>query len=85
MDSLLEMKYFPEGDPDVQETNASHCPTYPSGGNYSLQYVAGFARSVQQKIVVAPVAQPKRPLGNPWQEGEHNADFQAEDDIEDDT
>ena len=86
MDSLLEMKYFPEGDPDVQETNASHCSTYPSGGNDSLQCVnAGFARGVQQKIVVAPVAQPESALRNPRQEREHNADLQAEDDIENDT
>ena len=86
MDSLLEMKYFPEGDPDVQETNAGHSATHPSGSNYSLQRIPfGFARGVHQKIVVAPVAQPESALRNPRQEGEHNADFQAEDDIEDDT
>jgi len=81
------MKYFPEGDPDVQETDASHCPTDPAGGNHSLQRMnAGFARGVQQKIVIAPVAHdPESALRNPWQEREHNADFQAEDDIEDDT
>ena len=78
------MKYFPEGDPDVQETNACHCPTYPTGSNYSLQVIhAGFARSVKQKIIVAPVTQPEGTLRDPRQEREHNTDLQAEDDIED--
>lgn len=45
---------------------------------------AGFARGVKEKIVVAPVAQPKRALRNPRQERKHNADFQAEDNIEND-
>ena len=87
MNSLLEMEYFPESNPDVQETNASHCPTNPSGGNNGLQGIhAGFARGVQQKIVIAPVAHnPESALRNPRQEREHNADLQAEDDIENDT
>ena len=80
------MKYFPEGDPYVQQTNASHCATHPAGGNDTLQSVnAGFARCIEQKIIVAPIAQPERTLRNPRQECEHNADFQAENDIEDDT
>ena len=81
------MEYFPEGDPDVQETNASNCPTHPSGRHYSLQCVhAGFARGVHQKIVIAPIAHnPESALRNPRQEREHNADLQAEDDIENDT
>ena len=86
MDSLSEMKYFPEGNPDIQETNAGNSATHPSGSNYSLQRIhAGFARGVNQKIVVAPVAQPESALRNPRQECENYADFQAEDDIENDT
>ena len=81
------MEYFPESNPDVQETNASHCPTYPTGRHNSLQRIhAGFARGVQQKIVIAPVAHnPESTLRNPRQEREHNADLKAEDDIENDT
>ncbi len=84
---MLEMEYFPESNPDVQETNASHCPTHPSGGNHSLQRIhAGFARGVQQKIVIAPVTHyTESALRNPGQEREHDADLQAEDDIENDT
>jgi len=86
VNGLLEMKYFPEGYPDVQKTNPSHCATHPAGGNHSLQRInARFARGVQQKIVVAPVAQPERTLRNPRQESEHNADFQAKDNIKNDT
>lgn len=80
------MEYLPESDPNIQETHTSHCPTHPPRSNYSLQSMhAGLPRRVQEKIVVAPVAQAERALRNPRQEREHNADFQAENDIEDDT
>lgn len=46
---------------------------------------AGFARGVKEKVVVAPVAQAECALRNPRQEREHNADFQAKDNIENDT
>ena len=80
------MEYLPEGDPDIQEADASDRATYPSGSNDSLQRMhACFARRVQEKIVVAPVTQTKRTLRNPRQQHEHDADFQAENNIEDDT
>ena len=79
------MENLPEGDPDIQDTDASHCTANPAGSNYSLQRMhAGFARGVQEKIIIAPVAQAKRALRNPRQQHEHQADFQAENDIEDD-
>ena len=78
------MEYLPESDPDVQESDASNCSPNPSGSNYSLQGMdAGLARGVDEKIVIAPVAQhPKCALRDPWQEHKHDADFQAENDIE---
>ena len=86
MDSLLEMEYFPKGDPDIQEPDAGNRSAHPARGNYGLQCMhAGFARGVQEKVVVAPVAQSKRALRNPRQERQHNANLQAEDNIENDT
>ena len=83
--SLLEMEYFPKGDPDVQKSDAGNRSPDPSRSNDRLQRVhAGLARSVQEKIVVAPVAQAKRALRDPRQEGEHQANLQAEDNIKND-
>ena len=77
------MEYFPEGDPDIQEADASDRATYPSGSNDSLQRMhACLARRIQQKIVVAPVANSPHALWPPGQHGEKDADFQAQDDVE---
>lgn len=39
-------------------------------------------RCIDEKVVITPVAKPKSALRNPWQEGEHDAHFQAKEDIE---
>lgn len=84
--SLLEMKYLPKGDSKVQQTDAGHSAAHPAGSNYSLQTLhAGYPYGVQEKIIVAPIAHPKRALRNPRQERQKDADLQAEDDIENDT
>lgn len=46
---------------------------------------AGLARGVQKEIVVAPVAETEGALRNPGQQRQHNADFKAQNNIEDDT
>ena len=64
--SLPEMKDFPKGNPDVQQTDAGDRAAHPAGSNHGLYYLhAGFSRRIQQKIIVAPVAQAERALGNP--------------------
>lgn len=80
------MECLPKGDPDIQETDARHCSAHPSGSDYGLQRMhTSFAGGVKQEIVVSPIAQTKHALRNPRQEHQHKTDFQAENDIEDDT
>lgn len=84
--SLLEMKYLPKGDPDIQETDAGNCSAYPTRSNDRLQHLhVRLARGVQEKIVAAPVAQAKRAMRYPGQERKHKANLQAQDYIENDT
>ena len=76
------MKYFPEGNSDIQQADSGNCSAHPPRSDYRLNRVhAGLARGVQKKIIVAPIAQPQRALRNPRQQRKHNANFKAEDDI----
>lgn len=37
---------------------------------------------VNEKVIITPIANPESALGNPWQEGEHDAHFEAQEDVE---
>ena len=85
-DTCAEMECFPKGNPDIQDADSGHCSAHPSGSDYGLQSVqTSLACGVKQEVVISPIAQAKHALRNPWQERKHQADFQAENDIEDDT
>lgn|SRR6266536_5785987 len=82
--SLLEIKYFPEGHAQVQYTETCDCPSDPAGGNHTLQSIKpGLTRGIQQKIIVSPIAKAKKSLRNPGQQGEHDANLHAQDNVED--
>ena len=77
------MHDLPEGDPQVEQAQTRHRAAHPAGRDgvlYALQ--SGLLRRVEEKVVVAPIAQSERV--NPRQQREHNADFEAQDDVEDD-
>ena len=79
------MENFPKRYSDIQQPNAGYGAAHPSGSNDSFQRVHScFARGVEQKIVIAPIAQTKRSLRHPRQKREHDAYFQAQDDVEND-
>jgi len=80
------MEYLPKGDPDIQQSDARYGSADPSRRDHSLQRMyPGFAGGVEQEIVVSPVAQAESALRNPRQQRKHQTNFQAENDIEDDT
>lgn len=82
---LLEIKDLPECHPQVQQAQTSYRTSNPSGSHHALQTIeSGFTSRVQQKVVVAPVTQAEKPLRNPRQQGEHYANFQAQNDVEND-
>lgn len=78
------MKYFPESDSQVQHSDARYGAAHPPGCDDSRQTIeAGFVRGVKQKVVVAPIAQAKKALRDPWHERQHQANLEAKNDIED--
>ena len=84
-DGLFEMEHLPESNSQVQYTHTGDRATHPTGGDDRLQTVdAGLARGVKQKVVIAPIAQAKKPLWNPGQEHQNQPDLQAKDDVKND-
>jgi hypothetical protein len=77
------MENFPKGDSEIQQSDTGDSAAHPARSDYSLERIrARLSGGVQKKIVVTPVAQTQRALRNPRQECKHDADFEAENDIE---
>ena len=82
---MFEIEDLPKGHSEIQEAQTRNGPAYPAGGDEALQTVeTGLTGRIEQKVVVAPVAQPEKSLRNPWQKREHDANFQAKDNVEND-
>lgn len=84
------MRYLPAGYHQIQNPYAAHSAAHPSRCDDRAQALqAGLLRSVEQEIVVAPIAQSQRRQErhdmNPRQKGQHDADLNAQDNIEDDS
>lgn len=74
---------LPEGDPQIEQSEPRHSAAHPARRDGMLQALqSGLLRRIKQKIVVAPIAQPEGM--QPRQQCEHNADFEAQDNVEDD-
>lgn len=81
---LAEMGHLPEGYAEVEHAESGHGPTDPAGVDRHLQALrAGLVRRVNQKEIIAPIAQAER-VRPPRQERQHEADFEAQDNVEDD-
>lgn len=82
---MFEVKDLPKRHAQVQKTKTGDGASHPSRSNHVLQGIgSGFPGGVQEEIIVAPIAQAEKPLGDPRKQCKHNADFQAEDYVEDD-
>ncbi len=82
-DGSLEVENLPERDAEVQKADAAHRAAHPTGSDHSLQTLnTRLARSIQQKIVVAPIADSPHSVRPPGRNREKDADFEAEDDVE---
>jgi hypothetical protein len=85
-DALFEMKDFPKSHSQIQHAQAGDRAAHPARSYHGLQPVhSALACRIQQKIIIAPVAEAQRALRNPWQQREHYANFKAQDDVEDNT
>ncbi len=84
--ALFEMEDFPKSHSQVQHAQAGHRAAHPPRSHYGLQRVhSRLARRVHQKIIIAPVAEAQCALRNPWQQREYYANFEAQNDVEDNT
>ena len=79
------MEDFPKRHSQIQDAQTSDCAPDPTRSNHTLQTIeTGLTRGVQKEVVVSPITQAEKSLRYPGQQREYNADFQAEDNVEDD-
>ena len=84
MKRVLKIENLPKCHAEIQQSEAGHGAAHPARSDYGLQAIeSGLARGVEEKIVVAPIAEAEKVLRNPGQQREHNANFQAKDDVKD--
>lgn len=58
VERILEIEDFPKRHTEIQQTETSNGPANPTGRDEALQAIeAGLTRGVEEKIVVAPIAQ----------------------------
>lgn len=82
---MFEVEDFPKGHAEIEQAETGHGAAYPARGHHALQSIKSrLARRVEQKIIIAPVAQTEKTLRNPGQQREHNANFQAKNDVKND-
>lgn len=81
---MFEIEDFPKCHAEIQQAQTGDCSAHPARSHEALQTVESrFTSGVEEKVVVAPIAQPQKALRNPWQERENYANFQAKNDVED--
>ena len=78
----FEVEDLPERDSEIQKSDATHSASHPTRRNHRLQTLnARLARSIQQKIIVAPIADAPHPMRPPRQHRQKQADLEAKDDV----
>src|SRR5215207_1703002 len=77
-DRAFEVKDFPESNAEIQDPNTTNSAPDPSRSDDCLQSLnTRLASSIQQEIVVAPIANSPHPLRPPGQNCKEDADFKA--------
>lgn len=82
------MCQLPEGYEEIQKPQTAHGPAHPARSYHRSQALQAYLlRGVEQEEIVAPIAKAERRQKRqdvyPRQEGQHNAYFQTQDDVED--
>ena len=81
-DGAFEVENLPERNTEIQEPDATHRAAHPAGGDHRLQTLnTRLARSIQEKVVVAPIADPPHAMRPPRRHSEKDADLETEDDV----
>src|SRR5689334_514738 len=70
-DCLFEVEYLPDGDAQVQQSDAANSAAHPTRSDDGLQPLdARLLRSIQQEEVVAPIAEAPHSLRPPRRDRE---------------
>src|SRR6185369_16399023 len=78
----FEVEDLPERDAEIQKPDTTHRTAHPAGSNDCLQTLnTSLVRSIQQKVIVAPIANSPHAVRPPWRHGEKDANLEAQDDI----
>src|ERR1051325_2034470 len=81
-DGAFEVENLPERDSEIQKSDATHSASHPTRRNHRLQTLyARLARSIQQKIIIAPIADAPHPMRPPRQHSQEQPDLEAKDDV----
>src|SRR5215470_2194395 len=81
-DGAFEVENLPKRDAEIQQSNTTHRAAHPTGSDHCLQTLnARRARSIQQKVVVAPIADAPHSVRPPRRYREKNANLEAQDDV----
>ena len=83
-DCAFEVEDLPERDAEIQKSDTAHRAAHPTGSDHCLQTLnACRAGSIQQKVVVAPIADSPHSVWPPGRHGKKDADLKAKDDVKD--
>src|ERR1051326_9060377 len=83
-DSAFEVEDLPERDAKIQQSDTAHRAAHPTGSDHCLQTLnTSFVGSIQQEIVVAPIADAPHSVRPPRRHREKNANLEAQDDVKD--
>src|ERR1044072_8227440 len=81
-DGAFEVEDLPERDAEIQKSDTTHRPTHPTGSDHRLQTLtACLARSIQQKVVVAPIADAPHAVRPPRCHRQKDANLEAQDNV----
>jgi len=85
-DSTFEVEDLPERNAEIQKPDTANRAANPAGSNHSLQSLnARFARRIEQKIIVAPIADAPHAVRPPWRHREKDTNLEAQDNVENNT
>jgi len=81
-DGAFEIEDLPERDAEIQQSDTAHRAAHPTGSDHCLQSLdTRFVGRIQQKIVVAPIADAPHAVRPPRSDGKKDANLEAQDDV----
>src|SRR6476660_2268151 len=81
-DGAFEVEDLPKRNAEIQQSDAAHSAAHPTGSDHCLQTLnACRAGRIQQKVIIAPIADSPHSMRPPRRHGEKNANLEAQDDV----